>query len=119
LTASTICCGLPACYYRKKTLEKLGRGVRVVSQKDKSEDGKEQTLLTVEGTVGAREAPFRTYRRVYAPLKHFGSTLVYFLQQRGDRPKRVPEERREVGERLAPLVELEQRSGALCGVGQL
>jgi D-alanyl-D-alanine carboxypeptidase/D-alanyl-D-alanine-endopeptidase (penicillin-binding protein 4) len=63
--------------------ERLGRGVHVVSQKDKSESGQEQTLLTVEGSVGAREAPFRSYRRVYAPLKHFGSTLVYFLRQRG------------------------------------
>ena len=63
--------------------DKLGRGVRVVSQMDKSADGKEQTLLTVEGSVGTREPPSRTYRRVYAPLRHFGSTLVYFLQQRG------------------------------------
>lgn len=63
--------------------EKLGRGVRFYSEKDRSDDGKEQTLITVEGSVSAREAPFRTYRRVYAPLRHFGSTLVYFLQQRG------------------------------------
>lgn len=63
--------------------EKLGRGVRVYSDKDKSEDGKEQTSMNVEGSVSARESPFRTYRRVYAPLRHFGSTLVYFLQQRG------------------------------------
>jgi serine-type D-Ala-D-Ala carboxypeptidase/endopeptidase (penicillin-binding protein 4) len=67
--------------------EKLGRGVRVYSQKDKSGDGREQTLLTVEGTVGARESPFRMYRRVYAPLKHFGSTLTWFLQQRGVKMK--------------------------------
>lgn len=63
--------------------ERYGRGVRVYSQKDRSADGKDQTLLTVEGSVGFREAPFRMYRRVYEPLKHFGSTLVYFLQQRG------------------------------------
>lgn len=63
--------------------ERYGRGVRVYSQKDRSADGKDQTLLTIEGSVGAREAPFRMYRRVYEPLKHFGSALVYFLQQRG------------------------------------
>ncbi|MBI1944330.1 MAG: D-alanyl-D-alanine carboxypeptidase/D-alanyl-D-alanine-endopeptidase [Deltaproteobacteria bacterium] len=63
--------------------EQLGSGVRVVSDKDQSDDGKQITLLTVEGSVGARQSPFRTYRRVYAPLRHFGSTLIYFLQQRG------------------------------------
>jgi D-alanyl-D-alanine carboxypeptidase/D-alanyl-D-alanine-endopeptidase (penicillin-binding protein 4) len=67
--------------------EKLGRGVKVFSQKDTSEDGKDQTLITIEGAVGAREAPFRMYRRVYAPLKHFGSVLTYFLQQRGVKMK--------------------------------
>jgi D-alanyl-D-alanine carboxypeptidase/D-alanyl-D-alanine-endopeptidase (penicillin-binding protein 4) len=81
--------------------EKLGRGVRVYSEKDKSEDGKEQTLMTVEGSVSAREAPFRTYRRVYAPLRHFGSTLVYFLQQRGVKVQhRVVEGRVPDGARL-------------------
>ncbi len=63
--------------------DRFGRGVRVVSQKDKSEDGKDITALTVEGTVGMRQSPFRMYRRVYSPLKHFGSVLTYFLQQRG------------------------------------
>lgn len=63
--------------------EQLGSGVKAFSKKDESDDGKQVTLLTVEGSVGARQSPFRTYRRVYAPLRHFGSTLVYFLQQRG------------------------------------
>ena len=65
------------------TTDKLGRGVRVASAKDRNDDGKEVTSLTVEGTVGQRESPFRVYRRVYQPLKHFGSVLTYFLQQRG------------------------------------
>lgn len=63
--------------------EQLGSGVKIFSKKDESDDGKQVTLLTVEGSVGARQSPFRSYRRVYAPLRHFGSTLVYFLQQRG------------------------------------
>lgn len=63
--------------------EQLGSGLKAFSKKDESDDGKQITLLTVEGSVGARQSPFRTYRRVYAPLRHFGSTLVYFLQQRG------------------------------------
>lgn len=63
--------------------EQLGSGVKLFSKKDESDDGKQVTLITVEGSVGARQSPFRTYRRVYAPLRHFGSTLVYFLQQRG------------------------------------
>jgi serine-type D-Ala-D-Ala carboxypeptidase/endopeptidase (penicillin-binding protein 4) len=93
--------------------EKLGRGVRVYSEKDKSEDGKEVTLLTVEGSVSAREAPFRTYRRVYSPLRHFGSTLVYFLQQRGVKVQhriiegRVPDGARLVlVDRSPPLAEI-------------
>ncbi len=63
--------------------EQLGSGVRFFSKGDESDDGKKITLITVEGSVGARQSPFRTYRRVYAPLRHFGSTLIYFLQQRG------------------------------------
>ena len=63
--------------------EQLGSGVKVFSKKDESDDGKQLTLLTVEGSVGARQSPFRMYRRVYAPLRHFGSALVYYLQQRG------------------------------------
>lgn len=63
--------------------QNLGRGVRLVSQQHKTPEGKSQTLLTVAGTVGVREAPFRIYRRVYAPVLHFGSVLVSFLQQRG------------------------------------
>jgi serine-type D-Ala-D-Ala carboxypeptidase/endopeptidase (penicillin-binding protein 4) len=59
--------------------ERFGRGFRVVSEDAK--DG--TTLLTVEGAIGAREAPFRVYRRVWDPTTYFGSTLVLLLQQRG------------------------------------
>ncbi|HEY4220992.1 MAG TPA: D-alanyl-D-alanine carboxypeptidase/D-alanyl-D-alanine-endopeptidase [Myxococcota bacterium] len=63
--------------------DKVGRGVQLSSHKDKNDDGHDVTSLLVEGTVGQRESPFRTYRRVYNPLRHFGSVLTYFLQQRG------------------------------------
>jgi len=59
--------------------EKFGRGLRIVSEDAK--DG--TTLLTVEGAIGARESPFRIYRRVWDPTTYFGSTLVVLLQQRG------------------------------------
>ena len=75
----------------KVTTDPLGHGVHILSQpiwsqpessqKDKPAQG--QTLLTVNGSVGAREAPSRTYRRVYEPVKYFGSMLVHFLQERG------------------------------------
>lgn len=69
------------------TTEAVGAGVRVYSQKN--DEGTpvgqphEGTLLTVEGSVGLRDAPARIYRRVYDPARHFGSVLTSFLQQRG------------------------------------
>jgi D-alanyl-D-alanine carboxypeptidase/D-alanyl-D-alanine-endopeptidase (penicillin-binding protein 4) len=67
--------------------EAVGRGVRLVSQKNDEEtipgrphDG---TLLTIEGSMGVRDAPARIYRRVYDPTRHFGSVLTSFLQSRG------------------------------------
>lgn len=64
--------------------EAVGSGVRVVSDEHKDEvTGKTTTLVTVEGSIGPRESPFRIYRRIYGPEKHFGSVLVTMLQQRG------------------------------------
>ncbi len=63
--------------------EAVGAGVRVVSDEGKDGAGRDNTLLTVEGSIGAREPPFRVYRRVYEPHKHFGSVLVALMQQRG------------------------------------
>jgi len=69
------------------TTEAVGAGVRVYSQKNDAEtpagQPHEGTLLTVEGSVGLRDAPARIYRRVYDPARHFGSVLTSFLQQRG------------------------------------
>ena len=59
--------------------ERFGSGFRVASED--ARDG--TTVLTVEGAIGAREAPFRIYRRVWDPTAYFGSTLVLLLQQRG------------------------------------
>lgn len=68
--------------------EALGANIHVVSQKDVDEEAApgvpaRGTLLTIEGSMGVREPPARIYRRVYDPSRHFGSTLTYFLQQRG------------------------------------
>jgi D-alanyl-D-alanine carboxypeptidase/D-alanyl-D-alanine-endopeptidase (penicillin-binding protein 4) len=69
------------------TTEAVGAGVRVYSQKNDAATPAGQphdgTLLTVEGSVGLRDAPARIYRRVYDPARHFGSVLTSFLQQRG------------------------------------
>jgi D-alanyl-D-alanine carboxypeptidase/D-alanyl-D-alanine-endopeptidase (penicillin-binding protein 4) len=65
------------------TTEALGAGVKVVSDEQKDEVGRTTTLITVEGSVSPRDAPFRVYRRVYGPEKHFGSVLVSLMQQRG------------------------------------
>ncbi len=70
--------------------ERFGRGVRVNSQD--ADDG--TTLLTIEGSIGAREPPFRIYRRVWDPPMYFGATLAALLQQRGvkvgDRVTKAP-----------------------------
>ncbi len=67
--------------------EAVGRGVRLVSQKndDETPPGRPHngTLLTIEGSMGVRDAPARIYRRVYDPARHFGSVLTSFLQSRG------------------------------------
>ena len=101
--------------------EQLGSGVKVFSKKDESDDGKQLTLLTVEGSVGARQSPFRMYRRVYAPLRHFGSALVYYLQQRGVKVQhRVIEGTVPDGARLVfgPTVELKPgEKGRITAVG--
>lgn len=69
------------------TTEAVGRGVTLVSQKDDEGVPKDQphngTLLTIEGSVGLRDAPARIYRRVYDPARHFGSVLTGYLQRRG------------------------------------
>lgn len=69
------------------TTEAVGAGVRVYSQKNDAAtpvgQPHEGTLITVEGSVGLRDAPARIYRRVYDPARHFGSVLTSFLQQRG------------------------------------
>lgn len=66
----------------------VGEGIHVVSQKDEDEEAgpgmpARGTLLTIEGAMGIREPPARIYRRVYDPSRHFGSTLTWFMQQRG------------------------------------
>jgi serine-type D-Ala-D-Ala carboxypeptidase/endopeptidase (penicillin-binding protein 4) len=64
--------------------EALGSGVRVVSDEQKDEvTGKKTTLVTVEGSVSGRDSPFRIYRRVYGPERHFASVFITLLQQRG------------------------------------
>lgn len=66
----------------------VGEGIHVVSAKDVDEEATagmpaRGTLLTIEGAMGIREPPARIYRRIYDPARHFGSTLTYFMQQRG------------------------------------
>jgi D-alanyl-D-alanine carboxypeptidase/D-alanyl-D-alanine-endopeptidase (penicillin-binding protein 4) len=67
--------------------EAVGSGVRLYAQKNDEATAAGQphdgTLITVEGSVGLRDAPERIYRRVYDPARHFGSVLTSFLQQRG------------------------------------
>ena len=63
--------------------ELLGRGMRVVSDKRGTAHDVDGTVITVEGSISVREAPFRIYRRVWDPARHFGATLLTFLEQRG------------------------------------
>jgi serine-type D-Ala-D-Ala carboxypeptidase/endopeptidase (penicillin-binding protein 4) len=63
---------------------RVSRGIKILGDKHETVPGRtDGTLLTIEGTIGIREAPIRLNRRVWQPAEHFGSVLTHFLQQRG------------------------------------